>query len=183
MPPSTTCPQRPSLVRTKKITFSENISTSVPLSELHKNNTSDTWYTRQEMKDIRRHASLVVQAMRHSSKNCGETELGCTYGLSHHVRNDIVKRRKAGALSAVLDEQSMQRQESKTIDHDLIADVYFEETKRNQSDASQRGKDLEEEVISIWSEPAIRHQIGRSHRGPLVKSAVQTRMVTTRRAC
>ncbi|KAL3940050.1 MAG: hypothetical protein SGBAC_005330 [Bacillariaceae sp.] len=110
------------------------------------------------MKAIRRQASLVVSAMRHSSKGFMDDEHICTYGLSHHVCKEIVKSRKASALSAVLDEQAVQRRASEIVDQDLIANKYLEVTKRNQWVATQRGKELAHEVGIMQSSSSTKRQ-------------------------
>eukprot|EP00526_Cylindrotheca_closterium_P022615 CAMPEP_0113610690 /NCGR_PEP_ID=MMETSP0017_2-20120614/5158_1 /TAXON_ID=2856 /ORGANISM="Cylindrotheca closterium" /LENGTH=186 /DNA_ID=CAMNT_0000519589 /DNA_START=42 /DNA_END=602 /DNA_ORIENTATION=+ /assembly_acc=CAM_ASM_000147 len=185
MPPSASSQQTNSSLPTssKIISFSENI-TSIPQSEPH--NANDTWYTNHELKAIRRQASLVVSAMRCSSKKTfGDNELVCTYGLSHHVRKDIVKIRKAVALSIVLEEQSVQTQASKTVvlDHDWIANIYFEVTKRNQLVATLRGKQLALEVRSMWSPSSTKSQDRRLFLGSPLESTQKPRMLTTTRVC
>lgn len=100
---------------------------------------------------IRRGAILIVNAMQRSNTPLHETDLVCTYGLSHHLHRDTTKIRKAGAISIVLDAQRSQREECKKIDYDLIADIYAGVTEKNQVVAGQRGKELEVEVQELWA--------------------------------
>eukprot|EP00980_Cylindrotheca_fusiformis_P028590 scaffold22613_cov126-Cylindrotheca_fusiformis.AAC.10 len=106
------------------------------------------WISDEEMQEIKQRATEVVNALR--SKSFVEDEENCAHGLTGKVYPRLVRLRKTDALFSVLDEQSVQREVMEEMDHELIADVYFESTRLNQKMAELRGKQTAHEVRISW---------------------------------
>lgn len=107
------------------------------------------WHTWEELKEIRKNAAKVVMALR--ANTFVEDNETSSHGLTEKVDRDVVRRRKRDALFSVLDEQSFQIEMFEKLDHDLIADVYFETTHLNQILAEYRGKRTAEDVQRLWN--------------------------------
>jgi hypothetical protein len=129
-----------------RVSFCDDVSTK-SIEPLEK---ELAWYSSHELNAIRRDASVVVSAMR-SKAIVRDTETACTHGLNAQVNKRRTKARKEDALFAVLKEQHYQLQESRNVDQELIAEVYFQATRGNQISALRRGHKHAKAVQDMWT--------------------------------
>jgi hypothetical protein len=104
------------------------------------------WYGRAELKKIQSKIKKTFLLMQAGSPNAN-CDRHCTRGLESLTPEGraLKQRRREDAKNAVLDEQEFQN-EVGIPDPELLADLYFEETRVSQAMANSMGRADEEEV-------------------------------------
>ena len=123
-------------------------------SELTQQQKSQMWYNVNEffVMKVSRCMALSRMARRrtpanmtsHQGQNPWDDE-GCNFGLETPVGSAFRKEQKQQQVSAVLDEQELQREEGSN-DPELLADVSFHLSEENQRYAAERGMAHAKEV-------------------------------------
>jgi hypothetical protein len=106
------------------------------------------WYDRAELKKIQSKIKQTFLRMQAGSSKAN-SDRHCTRGLESLTSEGraLKQRRREDAKNAVLDEQEFQN-EVGIPDPELLADLYFEETRVSQAIANSTGRADEEEVRS-----------------------------------
>jgi DNA topoisomerase VI subunit A len=138
-------PQQDSMTSVSKVQF----SCQVTVREFNPIDQEVAWQTVEELKEIRKNAAKVVMALR--ANTFVEDNETSSHGLTEKIDRDLVRRRKRDALFSVLDEQSYQIEMFEKVDHELIAEIYYETTHLNQILAEYRGKRTAEDVRLLWN--------------------------------
>jgi hypothetical protein len=119
--------------------------------------TTAAWYSRAELKKIQSKIKKTIFLMEAGSPRAN-SDRHCTRGLGSLTPEGraLKQRRRENAKTAVLDEQEFQN-EVGIPDPELLADLYFKETRVSLAMAISMGRAVEEEVRSTgkWPPPRL----------------------------
>ncbi|CAJ1953017.1 unnamed protein product [Cylindrotheca closterium] len=127
----------------RSVKFNPNV-TGVGTISIYDYTTSEiaaTWYDEEEMDSITRRCVRIIKRMETNDLKEGNAKY-CTRGLEGHtmIASSNKRRNRSSAVSAVLDEQARQWDESKEqTDAQAIADVYARTTSSCQMWAQVMG--------------------------------------------
>ena len=135
-----TCARRPQKQRQVRFSRTKRVLRIPLASTFSREEIKSTWYSRKELRSIKRKAQGTVQLLTTNPEEVSRRKGLCGAGLSSIdellERQDVRKE----AQNAVLEEQRFQQLQASPND-DILANLYSIYTRRSQLDALERAHD------------------------------------------